>query len=474
MSCITKPEVSCRAAPVGFVGRPIHNLWGAGKSSIVGLLLISFLLFDQSAVARQWRSADGRSTVQGDFVACDGRQVTIRFADGTSGAYDLSFFSKIDQVFATCVAEVIERSRAKQEKYLQVLKKQGAEALCQWGSYDRRAGLVRFDGDFFILITTLDVRKGTKLENEQKLFWCGELTGLKPPVSYYAESLELAAAHLGKLRIPPPSGTTPPPPVIPPRSDRITSMAFGTCFAISENGHCLTNEHVVRGASEIQIRVNNKDLPARVLYQDTKLDLAVVKADWKTKPLGLRLAENVTLGTKVFTIGFPNPSVQGLMPKFTEGVVSSLAGLKDNPLHYQHSVPIQPGNSGGALVDEFGTVVGVIKSFLAGDDVQNVNYAVKASEAVKWLQSLPDVADQLRTPTQAVWDYETAKQVAEGATGMVVVSLTGASTKQAPQNIQNQFSLSKSGVRHNAGCRYFDPKLSCSSTDGRACKLCGG
>lgn len=437
-------------------------------------VLICFLILEQTAMGRQWRSADGKSTIQGELVRCDGHQVTIRFSDGTSGSYDLNFFSQIDRVFATCAGEVIERSQARQEKYILVLKKQGAEALCQWGSFDRRAGVVRFDGGFFIFITTLDVRKGSKLENEKKLFWCGVVPGVEPTISYYAESIELAAAHLGKLRGPSSTPPSTPPPSIPPRGGSITSMAFGTCFAITEDGFCITNEHVIRGAAEIQVRVHTRELPARVVYQDGKLDLAVMKTEWQTKPLTLRFGDNVTLGTKVFTIGFPKPSVQGVMPKFTEGVVSSLAGLKDNPLHYQHSVPIQPGNSGGALVDQFGQVVGIIDSFLAGDDVQNVNYAVKASDAMKWLQSLPDLADKLRSVHPTEWDYETAKQMAEAATGMVVVSLTGSPPQSAPPNGTAQFSLSKGGVRHNARCRYFDSALGCSSTDGRPCKLCGG
>jgi S1-C subfamily serine protease len=55
------------------------------------------------------------------------------------------------------------------------------------------------------------------------------------------------------------------------------------------------------------------------------------------------------MGQSVFTVGFPNLSIQGVEPKFTDGRISSLSGVRDDQDSVQISVPIQPGNSGGAL-----------------------------------------------------------------------------------------------------------------------------
>src|SRR5208283_1652516 len=103
------------------------------------------------------------------------------------------------------------------------------------------------------------------------------------------------------------------------------------------------------------------------------------------KPLPLDFDQTVAMGDPVFTIGFPNTDVQGTEPKYTDGKISSLSGMEDDPSQYQITVPIQPGNSGGALVAGNGAVVGVVRAKLndlavlvvSGSVPQNVNYAVK-------------------------------------------------------------------------------------------------
>jgi hypothetical protein len=87
--------------------------------------------------------------------------------------------------------------------------------------------------------------------------------------------------------------------------------------------------------------------------------------------------------------------------KFTEGTISSLTGFQDDLRLYQISVPVQPGNSGGALVDENGNVLGIIVAMLdakttfrvSGSLPQNVNYAVKSVYAQAMLDTLPEVSD---------------------------------------------------------------------------------
>ncbi|HZM01882.1 MAG TPA: serine protease, partial [Candidatus Saccharimonadales bacterium] len=66
------------------------------------------------------------------------------------------------------------------------------------------------------------------------------------------------------------------------------------------------------------------------------------------------------LGGTVATIGFPDPSLQGFSPKLAKGEIASLSGAGDDPRYFQISVPVQPGNSGGALVDERGNVIGIV------------------------------------------------------------------------------------------------------------------
>lgn len=95
----------------------------------------------------------------------------------------------------------------------------------------------------------------------------------------------------------------------------------------------------------------------------------------------------VRKGHEVFTVGFPNVGLQGFAPKLSMGIVASLSGARDDFRSFQISNPIQPGNSGGALLDDKGNVIGVVTAKLSqaaavattGTLAENVNYAVKSS-----------------------------------------------------------------------------------------------
>ena len=185
------------------------------------------------------------------------------------------------------------------------------------------------------------------------------------------------------------------------------SISFGTGFLISSSGNIVTAAHVVSTAKMMKGRLPSGEIvPLRLLKVDAKLDLAVLEADLTgcaiPQPLPIRGSRNLTLGQPVMTIGFPNPEVQGIEPKYTQGTISALTGLGDNPKTLQISVPVQPGNSGGALVDMSGNVVGVVVSRLdamkmakdTGALSENVNYAVKGGHLLAFLESLPFTSDQ--------------------------------------------------------------------------------
>ncbi len=117
----------------------------------------------------------------------------------------------------------------------------------------------------------------------------------------------------------------------------------------------------------------------------------------KIKRKGLSIAKfsNVTKGQKVFAIGYPVPLVQGAESKITDGIISSFTGTRNDDKRFQISAPIQPGNSGGPLVNEKGEVIGVVVAKLseraylenAGTLPQNVNYAVRTDALTKFLQT---------------------------------------------------------------------------------------
>ena len=165
----------------------------------------------------------------------------------------------------------------------------------------------------------------------------------------------------------------------------------GTCFAVGQNGTLLTAYHVVKDAKSIRVHLaDGTATEAKVQTFNTKRDLAILRVELRT-PHYLSLApdESVRVGERVFTMGYPAPDLLGQEPKFTEGSISALSGPGGEAGLLQVSVPVQPGNSGGPLINEHGRVVGVVSStagvqaFLSATGAlpQNVNWAIKADYA---------------------------------------------------------------------------------------------
>lgn len=202
----------------------------------------------------------------------------------------------------------------------------------------------------------------------------------------------------------------------------------GTGFFITDNGYILTNHHVVEGANRVSVKIEGKTLNADIIKVDVENDLAVLKVDGVFPAIPLVDCRNVKLGDSVFTMGFPRPKIQGNAIKHTAGQISCLVGLRNDPENFQHSVPIQPGNSGGALVDSIGNVVGIIVSRLDIDGAQNVNYAVKSATAMDFIRTLPFVFKKLKKQRQrkAGENFNDCNRRAiddtEKATVMIIVS----------------------------------------------------
>ncbi|MFA7237564.1 MAG: trypsin-like peptidase domain-containing protein [Phycisphaeraceae bacterium] len=205
----------------------------------------------------------------------------------------------------------------------------------------------------------------------------------------------------------------------------------GSGFFITAEGHFVTNYHVVAGASKVVIHVGDRALPARVIRVDQSSDLALLKVEGKSVPLALRPSgSGVRVGQTVATVGYPNPGLQGQEPKFTTGQINALSGAGGDAGLYQISVPVQPGNSGGPLLDENGQVVGVIVAKLnvsaavetSGALPENVNYAIKESVLTAFLESVPGLAERLPKATEVrQLKPEDVAQLGIASAGMVVV-----------------------------------------------------
>ena len=201
----------------------------------------------------------------------------------------------------------------------------------------------------------------------------------------------------------------------------------GTGFFISENGFLLTNHHVIRNAEKVLVLQGDTELTAKIVAVDQNNDLAVLKVDSPSTPIPLGNVHNVGLGNSVMTIGFPDPLLQGRSPKLTKGEVNSLYGLQDDPRIFQTSVQLQPGNSGGPLLDEFGNAIGITEATLnplmtlktRGSIPQNVNYAVKISYAELLVDTVPDLRNQL--PPAATTKRDSVEVVSDACKSTVLI-----------------------------------------------------
>ena len=96
-------------------------------------------------------------------------------------------------------------------------------------------------------------------------------------------------------------------------------------------------------------------------------------------------SETARLGDEVYTIGFPLADLLGSDHKLATGVLSAMSGIDDDPRMFQITVPVQPGNSGGPIINEEGEVIGILASTLSVEYLyraqkhipQNVNFAMK-------------------------------------------------------------------------------------------------
>jgi S1-C subfamily serine protease len=208
-------------------------------------------------------------------------------------------------------------------------------------------------------------------------------------------------------------------------------IGSGSGFFVSEDGLFITNAHVVEEGTRVEVRTSAGKKRATVLRLDKDKDLALLRVlDVAGTVPALSISTNsATLGGQVFTIGYPLVELQGSRPKFTDGKVSSLAGMRDDPDQMQISVPVQPGNSGGPLTDMNGDVVGVVVARLndvkvleaVGSLPQNVNYAIKGTTLIRFLSENKSLAVRVSIKNSPPRNQDAAIQTVETASGLVLI-----------------------------------------------------
>ena len=194
-----------------------------------------------------------------------------------------------------------------------------------------------------------------------------------------------------------------------PSSKRNSS---GTGFIITADGLILTNNHVVRGCSSIRVQTTGHQKPhiLKIARVDKKNDLALLDSSATFSNIAtFRGGRSIRAGEDIVVVGYLLPSFLTNDLGISKGNISALAGPGDDPSLIQINAPLQPGNSGGPILDTSGNVVGVVVSSLdavnlarrANIPPQNVNFGVSAGTARSFLES-QNVSYKTHTSTEVI------------------------------------------------------------------------
>ncbi len=162
----------------------------------------------------------------------------------------------------------------------------------------------------------------------------------------------------------------------------------GSGFALTNNGYFVTNYHVVEGADSVYIQ-NNKgqSFKVNIIYIDPSYDIAILGiadttfTNLPTLPYTFKKSVS-DLGEEVYTIGYPRDEVV-----YGKGYLSSATGYNGDSTAYQVSIPVNPGNSGGPLLDNRGNIIGLIKGKQTQTD--GAAFAIKSNYILQSIENIP-------------------------------------------------------------------------------------
>lgn len=163
----------------------------------------------------------------------------------------------------------------------------------------------------------------------------------------------------------------------------------GTGFALNNKGYFITSYHMVKNADSVFVTNHILDrAPAKLVTSDESMDIAIYKIDnieaIKNIPFPFSFKDNASeIGDKIFTLGYPRRDVV-----YGEGSLSSLSGFSNDTTMYQISIPVNPGNSGGPILDEQGNVIGLIRG--KQTSAEATGFAIKSNFIKQTIDKLQD------------------------------------------------------------------------------------
>lgn len=218
----------------------------------------------------------------------------------------------------------------------------------------------------------------------------------------YAHVTDVEMAYLA-LR---PRATSPIPDQPPAKQETPASLS-GSGFFIAEDGRVLTNAHVVKGCERIEVSSPAGVSWGHLLARDATNDLALISTTLHPSAAAV-WRSRVKQGEEIAIYGFPLIDLLTNNGSITTGIIAALAGPADDSRFLQITAPVQPGNSGGPVLDRYGNVVGIVTAKLdaltvariTNDIPENVGFAIKESVVQRFLAAVSGIPkrDPATTP----------------------------------------------------------------------------
>lgn len=169
-----------------------------------------------------------------------------------------------------------------------------------------------------------------------------------------------------------------------------SAQVAGTGFMLTTDGYLVTSNHTVRDADSVYVQSQQGAVyKARVVYNDQPHDLAILQlcSDASFRPSTVAIPYGVDphpsdLGERVFTLGYPRDEIV-----YGEGYLSSSTGYQGDSTAYQVAIGVNPGNSGGPLLNEKGNLIGIISG--KQTTAEGVSFAVKTDYLLQTINSIP-------------------------------------------------------------------------------------
>ena len=200
---------------------------------------------------------------------------------------------------------------------------------------------------------------------------------------------------------------------IPDINNEKPKVSTGTGFFVNSNT-LLTNNHVVENCKNLKVVRTGFKTTANIVSVDKNNDLAILKTkDNSNIVLKFQNDRKVRIGESVIAMGYPLGDLLGSNIKLTTGNISALNGLLNDFTKMQFTAPIQPGNSGGPLLNNKGSVIGIIYAKLKNNIAQNVNLAIKHNVAKMFLDA-NDIKYEINQNSEKKEVVDIAQDVKEG------------------------------------------------------------